>query len=64
LHARKIAGTNRGDELAPALPLIFRQAATNNARRPPRISTSASAAVEAPNLPFANVCEAQHQRSP
>jgi hypothetical protein len=41
LHAHKIAETNRGDELARAPPLILRQVATNNARRPPRISASA-----------------------
>src|SRR6476646_10508722 len=63
LHAHKIAETNRGAELAPALALILRQAATNNARRPPRISASAPGAVAAPNLPFANVCEARHRRS-
>ena len=62
-HAYKIAETNRDGEYAPALPIILRQVATNNARRPPRISASAAAAVAAPNLPFANVCEARHRRS-
>src|SRR5260370_5720371 len=62
-HVHKIAETNRGGEHAPALPLILRQAATNNARRPLRISASAAAAGAAPNLPFAHVCEARHQRS-
>src|SRR5206468_10274411 len=61
-RARKIAETNRGGEHAPALPLILRQVATNNARRPLRISASAAAAVVAPNLPFANVYEARHRR--
>src|SRR6478735_6975174 len=62
-RAHKIAETNRGDELAPVPPLILRQAATNNARRPQRIAASVSAAVAAPNLPSANVCEARHRRS-
>src|SRR5258707_6255325 len=54
-HVHKIAETNRGGERAPALPLILRQAATNNSRRPLRISASAAAAGAAPSLPFANV---------
>src|SRR5204862_3262487 len=62
LHAYKIAETNRVAELAPALPLILRQVATNNVRRLARISASAPVAVVAPNLPFANVCEARHRR--
>src|SRR6266446_4633028 len=57
-HAHKIAETNRGGEHAPVLPLILRQVATNNARRPLRISASAAAVVATPSLPFANVCEA------
>src|SRR4249919_1346294 len=63
LHAHKIAETNRGDALAQAPPLILRQVATNNARRPPRIAASVPAAVAAPNLLSANVCEARHRRS-
>src|SRR5438093_6258307 len=62
-RAHKIAETNHGAEVAPALPLILPQAATNNAHRQPRISASAAAAVAAPSLPFANVCEARHRRS-
>src|SRR5262245_55525162 len=62
-HVRKIAETTRGDEHAPALLLISRQVAASNARRPLRISASEAATVEAPNLPFANVCEARPRRS-
>src|SRR5204863_966913 len=63
LHAHMIAEANRADELAPTLLPTSRQAATNNGRRPLRISASASAAVAAPNLPSANVCEAPRRRS-
>src|SRR5262245_12172425 len=63
LHVHKIAGTNRGDEPAPAPPLILRQVATNKGRRPSRISAFAPAAVAPPNSPFANVCEARYRKS-
>src|SRR5919205_4678220 len=63
LHADKIGETNRGGEVAPVLLPTSQQAATGNGRRPPHISASAAAAVAAPNLPFANVCEARHRRS-
>src|SRR5207247_6667935 len=49
-HAHKIAETNHGAEVAPALPLIWRQAAANKAHREPRIAASAAAPVEAPTL--------------
>src|SRR5436309_8497049 len=63
LRGHRTAETSHLAERTPTLAPICRQAAAGNARRSRHISSCAAAEAGLPSLPFANVCEAQHQRS-